>query len=214
MPSNSDNNKVVLYGYWRSTASWRIRIALNYKGIPYETVPVNLLKDEHMTAEYLKKNPEGVVPTLQWNDDFLSQSSAIMEFLEETVPEKPLLPKDPIARAKVRAMVALIVSDTHPIQNLRVLKKVGEEKKMEWAQFFVTRGLTAYEEKLGSTMGKYSFGDEVTMADLVLLPQCFNANRFGLDIAQWPRISKVVAALEQLDAFKKAHPSQQPDAQP
>ncbi|KAI9337392.1 glutathione S-transferase [Zopfochytrium polystomum] len=217
-PANMTNTdatpSLTLYSYWRSSASWRVRIVLNHKEIPYTVVPVNLLKDEQLSNEYKAKNPNCTIPSLIYNGTILTQSLAIIEFLEETYTEKSLLPKDPIQRAKVRALVDTIVCDIHPIQNLRVLKMVGDEKKTEWGRHWIERGFIAVEEMLKESAGTYCFGDTVTLADAALAPQVFNARRFGVDMSAFPTISAIDARLATVPAFAAAHPSAQVDAVP
>lgn len=209
--------KYKLYGYWRSSCSWRLRAALLYKGIDFEYVPVNLLKGEHLEESYLKISPTGQVPTLQIGENlYLNDSIAILEFLEENHPEPSLLPKDPIQRAKVRAIVNSITSGIQPVQNLKVLKFVEEQyqgNKVQWAQTWIEKGFRATENLIAQSCGKYCVGDELTHADLALVPQVYNAKRFGVDIgSRFPNIFRVHNDLEKLDVFKKSDPSQQVDA--
>lgn len=213
---------VVLYSYWRSSCSWRVRVALEWKGIAYEYRAVHLLTDggEQFKEEYTALNPNQRLPTLVVDGRAIPQSSAILEFLEETHPEKPLLPRDPFARAQVRNLCAIIGSDIQPIQNLTVQIKATEDvpedqraaKKAAWGKFWVERGFEALEKELVQTAGTYCFGNEITFADLYLVPQVYNANRVGVDMSKYPTIVRVAAALETVPAFQKAHPSKQPDA--
>ncbi|EGZ23897.1 hypothetical protein PHYSODRAFT_556537 [Phytophthora sojae] len=215
-------DKYVLYSYWRSSCSWRVRVALEWKGIPYDYRAVHLLTGggEHLKDEYTALNPNQRLPTLVVDGHALPQSTAILEFLEETHPEKPLLPSDPFARAQVRNLCGIIGCDIQPIQNLAVQVKATENvpeeqrpaKKQEWGRFWTERGFEAFEKELAKTAGTYCFGDEVTLADLYLQPQIYNANRVGVDMSKYPTIVRIAAALEALPAFQKAHPSQQPDA--
>ncbi|KAF9396190.1 Glutathione S-transferase zeta-1 [Podila verticillata] len=190
----------VLYSYFRSSCSWRVRIALNLKNIEYEVRPINLLKGEQRSEEYIQIQPFGFVPA--FIDDktghTLIQSVSILEFLEETRPQYPLLPKDPIERAT-------------PVTNLRILKYVGDDKKAEWAKHFLSEGFKAVEAMLEKTAGTYSFGDSITMADLALVPQVYNGVRFGVDMSAFPIISRINASLSEIDAFKAAHPTKQID---
>eukprot|EP00644_Phytophthora_capsici_P004425 jgi/Phyca11/545413/estExt2_Genewise1Plus.C_PHYCAscaffold_170599 len=212
----------VLYSYWRSSCSWRVRISLEWKGVPYEYRAVHLLNEggEHFKETYTELNPNQRLPTLVVGDKVLPQSSAILEFLEETHPEKPLLPSDPFSRAQVRNLCAIIGCDIQPIQNLTVQVKATEDipedqrpvKKQAWGRFWIERGFEALEKELGKTAGTYCFGNEVTLADLYLQPQIYNANRVGVDMSKYPNIVRISAGLEALPAFQKAHPSQQPDA--
>jgi len=208
----------VLYSYWRSSCSWRVRLALALKNVPYEYAPVHLLKGggEQNTAEYSNLNPWKVVPTLIIDGNTLSQSLAILEYLEETRPSPPLLPQAPAQKAKVREIMQAIGSDIQPIQNLRVLNKIGEitgdsAQKTEWAKYWIEQGITGVERVLLTTAGKYSFGDTVTFADVCLVPQVANAVRFGVPLDKFPTIARVNTNLSELEEFKKAHPSVQPD---
>lgn len=200
----------ILYSYFRSSCSWRVRIALAHKGVDYEYRAINLLKQEQVSDEYKKLNPLGQVPALIVNENTLTQSISILEYLEEAFPQKPLLPKDLFKRAKVREVCEIIGSGIQPLQNLSVLQKIGETK-MEWGHFYIQKGFVALEQVLANSAGKYCVGDEVTIADCCLVPQVYNANRFKVDMAAFPVISRVHDALMSLDAFKAAHPSQQPD---
>jgi maleylacetoacetate isomerase len=214
-----DMSSVRLYSYWRSTCSWRVRIALALKEIDYEYIPVHLLKNggEQHSEEYKNLNPSELVPTLIDGENHLSQSLAILEYLEEKYPDKgaKLLPVDFAHRATVRALCHIISSDTQPIQNLRVLEYVHSigGNKMEWGKHWVTNGLSSFEKTLQRTAGTYCFGDTITLADCCLIPQLYNARRFGVELSAFPIISRIENTLTQLDAFKKAHPENQPDAQ-
>ncbi|XP_027225769.2 probable maleylacetoacetate isomerase 2 isoform X1 [Penaeus vannamei] len=203
-------SKPILYSYFRSSCSWRVRIALAHKGVDYEYRAINLLKQEQVSDEYKKLNPLGQVPALIVDENTLTQSISILEYLEEAFPQKPLLPKDLFKRAKVREVCEIIGSGIQPLQNLSVLQKIGETK-MEWGHFYIQKGFVALEQVLANSAGKYCVGDEVTIADCCLVPQVYNANRFKVDMAAFPVISRVHDALMSLDAFKAAHPSQQPD---
>lgn len=204
------SSKPVLYSYFRSSCSWRVRIVLAHKGIEYDTKPIHLLNQEQVSDEYKQLNPMGQVPALVVNDRTLTQSLSIMEYLEEAYPQKPLLPKDLLLRAKVREVCEIIGSGIQPLQNLSVLQKVGEGK-MEWGHFYINKGFVALEQVLGKCAGKYSVGDEISFADCCLVPQVFNANRFKVDMAAFPTISHVHDALSSLETFKAAHPTNQPD---
>ncbi|RLN95350.1 hypothetical protein BBJ28_00010650 [Nothophytophthora sp. Chile5] len=189
----------VLYSYWRSSCSWRVRIALEWKGIAYSYRAVHLLTGggEQFSDSYTALNPNQRLPTLVADGHVLPQSSAILEFLEEAHPEKPLLPRDSFQRAQVA-------------ENLPEEQRAA--KKLQWAQYWVERGFDALERELSKTAGTYCFGDEVTLADLYLQPQVYNANRVSVDMAKYPTIARIAAALESVPAFQKAHPSKQPDA--
>uniref|UniRef100_A0A8C3U7V6 maleylacetoacetate isomerase n=1 Tax=Catharus ustulatus TaxID=91951 RepID=A0A8C3U7V6_CATUS len=182
---SSFSSQPILYSYFRSSCSWRVRIALALKGISYDLVPVNLIKDG-------------------------GQQLAIINYLEETHPNPRLLPQDPKKRAQVRMIADHIVSGIQPLQNLSVLKQMGE-KKMEWAQNCITSGFQALEQILQHTAGRYCVGDEVSMADLCLAPQVANAERFKVDMGPYPTITRINKALLELEAFKISHPSRQPD---
>eukprot|EP00058_Branchiostoma_floridae_P003742 XP_002589230.1 hypothetical protein BRAFLDRAFT_120766 [Branchiostoma floridae] len=213
---SSDEDEVdnpLLYSYFRSSCAWRVRIALNLKGIEYDQAPVHLIKDggQQNSEEYKQKNPMAQVPTLIIDGHKLTQSMAILEYLEETRPDPPLLPKDPATRAKVRMIAETVNAGIQPIQNLSVLQKVGDEKKMEWGHYWIDRGFTALETVLGETAGKYCVGDQVTMADLCLVPQLYNATRFKVDLSKFPAITRVCGNLAELEAFKAADYSRQPD---
>ncbi|KAJ6661268.1 hypothetical protein lerEdw1_015405 [Lerista edwardsae] len=195
--------------------------ALALKGIAYDQIPVNLVKDEgqQFTPEFRAVNPMQQVPALKIDGVILSQSFfyplqlAIIEYLEETRPQTRLLPQDPKKRAQVRMISDHIASGIQPLQNLTVLQQIGE-KKLEWAQHYISRGFKALEQILQETAGRYCVGDEVTMADLCLVPQVYNANRFKVDLAPYPTISKINKALLELEAFQTSHPSRQPDTPP
>ena len=212
--SLSKNREMKLYNYYRSSCSYRVRIALNYKSIPFEKVEVNLLEREQTEAAYRLINPQGFVPFLQDGEVGLSQSLAIIEYLEEKFPAPALLPSSPRDRATVRGLAQIIACDTQPIQNLRVLKYIqgtlgaGEEGKLAWIQNFVGSGLEAYEAHLRLTAGKYSFGDEVSMADVCLAPQVYNARRFNVALDSYPNLSRVCSNLEELECFALAAPEQ------
>ncbi|XP_069591886.1 maleylacetoacetate isomerase isoform X2 [Ranitomeya imitator] len=207
--------KPLLFSYFRSSCSWRVRIALALKGIEYDLRPVNLIQDggQQRTDEYKHVNPMQQVPALRIDGVTLSQSLAIIEYLEETRPLPPLLPGDPLKRGQCRMLSDHIASGIQPVQNLDVLQRVGD-KKLEWAQHYITRGFQALELLLQDTAGHYCVGDEVTMADLCLVPQVANADRFHVDMTPYPTISRINQALLQLEAFQISHPSRQPDTPP
>jgi len=204
---------IVLYSYFRSSCSWRVRLALQLKGLKYEYKAINLLKSEQTTEEYTTFNPLQSVPTLFIDDHKLCQSVAIIEYLEETRPTVSLLPKDPYKKALVRQIVQSIASDIQPVQNLRVLKKVGEDKKAEWAKYWIEYGLKGVEKTLSSTAGTYCVDDEISMADICLVPQVYNAIRYNVDMSQFPIISRINETLGKLPEFQMSHPDAQPDAQ-
>ncbi|POA99620.1 maleylacetoacetate isomerase [Chromobacterium sinusclupearum] len=209
----------VLYGYFRSSAAYRVRIALNLKGLPYQYRAVNLLQGEQRSAEYLAINPHGLVPLLDDGEVKIAQSLAICEYLDEAYPDTPrLLPADPALRAQARSIALAIAADIHPLQNPRVGKYlqaefgVGEEGKTEWIRHWIRTGLAALERQLAESAGRYAVGDAPTLADVCLLPQVFSARRFGVDLASYPTIVRIAEALEALPAFADAHPAKQPDA--
>ena len=212
-----------LYGYFRSSAAYRVRIALNCKGLSYESVPVHLLKDggQQNTAGYRALNPTGLIPTLVDGELAIGQSIAIIEYLEETHPEPALLPSDPAGRARVRAIAQSIACDIHPLNNLRVLKHlknvlgVDEEAKNAWYKHWIHVGLSSIEAMLAGNpaTGRYCHGDQVTMADVLLVPQVFNARRFGCDLSEMPAVVRIADACGELDAFVRAEPARQPDAE-
>jgi maleylpyruvate isomerase len=208
-----------LHGYFRSSAAYRVRIALNLKGLGAEHLSHHLRKGEQRTPSYLAVNPQGLVPALE-NDAgaILTQSLAIIEWLDETHPSPPLLPKDPLRRAKVRAFALAIACDTHPVQNLKVLARLRElgladDKVQEWAAWVNREGLSACEALVRAESGPFCFGDTPTLADLCLVPQLANARRFGVDVSAFPRLLKAEAAAKALPSFIDAAPEQQPDAE-
>jgi maleylpyruvate isomerase len=210
-----------LYTYFRSSAAFRVRMALNIKGIAYEPHIVWLPEGQQKSDAYRQINPQNLVPTLIDDGEQLNQSMAIIEYLDETHPEPPLMPKDPLARAHVRSLAQLIACDIHPINNLRILKYLKSELKQEqsaiddWYRHWCNEGLAAYERQLAesNTRGRYSYGDSVTMADLCLVPQIFNAKRFEVDLSKFPQAMAIFDRLMLLPAIDIAQPSKQPDAQ-
>lgn len=209
-----------LFDYFRSSASYRVRIALNLKGIDGQQIGVNLLKGEHKGDEHLSRNPQGFVPALALDSgEVLTQSLAIIEYLEEVYPDRPVLPADAAERARVRSLAQLIACDIHPVDNLRVLKyltgKLGisEEQKTRWYQHWIEEGFSALESRLSdAATGQFCHGDTPTLADICLAPQVFNAQRFNVDLTPFPRIMAVHQHAEALDAFRLARPENQPDA--
>ena len=212
-----------LYDYFRSSAAYRVRIGLKLKGLDYEAIPVHLIKDggEQLKAPYRAVNPSGLVPSLQDNGATITQSLAILEYLDEVHPMAPLLPRDALGRARVRSLALAIACDIHPLNNLRVLrylvKEAGltEDAKTAWYVHWVQEGFAALEAQLAgsSDTGRFCHGDTPTLADIVLAPQVFNAARFHIDMAPYPTIARIDAACRELPAFIAAHPSQQPDAE-
>ena len=208
-----------LHGYFRSSASYRVRIALNLKGLSPEHLPHHLRKGEQCAPAYLAINPQGLVPALE-NDAgaVLTQSVAIIEWLDETYPGPPLLPDDALRRAKVRAFAMALACDTHPVQNLKVLARLRqlglpEEKVTEWAAWANREGLAACETLVAGEAGPFCFGAAPTLADLCLVPQLANARRFGVDVTAYPRLLKAEAAARGMKAFADAAPDRQPDAE-
>jgi maleylpyruvate isomerase len=208
-----------LHGYFRSSAAYRVRIALNLKGLTAQHLPHHLRKGEQSAPAYLTINPQGLVPTLEGDDGaVLTQSLAIIEWLDETHPNPPLLPKDPLRRAKVRAFALAIACDIHPVQNLKVLARlrqlgVAEEKVTEWAAWVNREGLSACEALIKGEQGPFCFGALPTVADLCLVPQLANARRFGVDVAAFPRLLEAEAAAKEIKAFADAAPDRQGDAE-
>ncbi|MDG2533462.1 maleylacetoacetate isomerase [Sphingomonas sp. HITSZ_GF] len=209
---------VTLHGYFRSGASYRVRIALNLKGIAYADAFHHLRKGEQNAPEYRALNPQGLLPSLEIDGAVLTQSLAICEYLDEVYPAPALLPADPVARAKVRAFAQVIACDTHPVQNLKVLARLralglDEAQVNTWAAAVIVEGLDACGKLIEGQPGPYCFGEQVTLADLFLVPQLVNARRFGVDLQRWPKLLEIERACLALDAFSKAAPENQPDAE-
>ena len=212
-----------LYTFFRSSASYRVRIALNLKALTYEQVPIHLRRGggEQFSATYKSINPQALVPALEDDGRILTQSLAIMEYLEERYPKPPLLPADPADRALVRSMALIIACEVHPIQNLRVLvhlknnMKQSEDDLNLWARHWIDLGLSALEQILVSSpkRGKFCFGDTPTLADICLVPQLANARRFGCDLSAYPTLLQIEKACSALPAFADAAPEKQPDAE-
>ena len=203
----------VLYDYWRSSAAYRLRIALGLLGIEHESVSVNLLKGEHRAQAHLARNPQGLVPALEIDGAMLTPSVAILEYLHDTRENSTLLPADALGRHRVRALSHLIAMEIHPICNLSITARVvelaggGDELRVAWMKENIGRGLAALETMLGdSRTGTFCHGDTPTMADICLVPQIYNARRWGVDLDAVPRIVEIDAACNALDAFALAHP--------
>ncbi|MGF6844015.1 maleylpyruvate isomerase [Paraburkholderia youngii] len=212
-----------LYSYFRSSASYRVRIALNVKNLTYDYVPVHLVREggEQLKPEYRKINADCIVPTLADGNHLLPQSLAIIEYLEETHPEPPLLPKAPLDRAYVRSVALQVACEIHPLNNLRVLRylkhtlRVDDDAKDAWYRHWIDAGFATLEAHLAgdARTGKLCFGDTPTVADACLIPQVFNAQRFKVDTAKFPTIQRIYDHAMQLDAFARAAPGAQPDAE-
>ncbi|WP_341864224.1 maleylacetoacetate isomerase [Gymnodinialimonas sp. 57CJ19] len=206
-----------LYTYWRSTTSYRVRVALNLKGIAYEAVPVDLVAGEQRAPDYAVLNPGQGVPTLVLNDGtVLTQSMAILDWLEETHPDPALLPGDAVARAQVRAAALTMATDVHPVNNLRVvgkLKSMGhsQDEAVDWMNDWMTRGFTALSRLIRDDTA-FCFGDAPGLADLCLVPQLYNAHRWGCDLTPFARLTEIEARCLALPAFDRARPETQPDA--
>ncbi|MET0496804.1 MAG: maleylacetoacetate isomerase [Steroidobacteraceae bacterium] len=209
-----------LYTFFRSSAAYRVRIALNLKGLAYESIPKMLQKNEHRAPEYLALNPHGLVPALEVNQATVGQSLAIIEYLDETHPQPPLLPPDPLGRAQVRSMAMAIACDIHPLNNLRVLNYLKNPLQLEqgavdaWYRHWVNEGFGALEiqARQHSESGRYLHADAVSMADTCLVPQLFNARRFKVDVSAYPTLLAIGTHLESLPAFAAARPEVQPEA--
>ncbi|MBX5182259.1 maleylacetoacetate isomerase [Rhizobium sp. NZLR5] len=204
-------SEVVLYDYWRSSASYRVRIALNLLEIDYTAVPVNLLEGAHGKPDYLALNPQGLVPTLVIGGQVLTQSLAIIEYLAELRPECGLLPSDSADRQTVRALSYAVAMDIHPICNMHVVAHLMSmtdkaDAREEWMKHFIADGLRKLEAMIGNCDGAFSFGNAPTMADLCLIPQVYNARRWGVDVTCFRRIADIDSRCAELPAFQAAHP--------
>lgn len=208
-----------LYTYFRSSAAFRVRIALNVKDLRYESLFVHLAKGEHRRPEYAKVNPQGLLPTLELDDGIrLNQSLAIIEYLEDKYPRPPLLPSDAVGKARVRGLAALVACEIHPLNNLRVLQHLkrsleqSEEQVNAWYRHWIADGLAKLEAQL-DPKAKFAYGDAPTMADCCLVPQIFNAKRYDCNLAPYPTTMRVFEQCMRLEAFDRAQPAKQPDAE-
>jgi len=203
--------KPILYSYYRSSCTYRVRIALNLKNIAYDCRIVNILKGEQFSDDLKKLNPKREVPVLVIGDKILAQSLPIIEYVDETIPSGlKLLPSDSYRRYQTRMISEIICSGIQPLQNTSVMNKIGETKA-EWAAHFISVGFDALELALKETSGKYCVGDELSLADCCIVPQVYNARRFKVDLAKYPLIAKIDKELNEIEAFKNAHPSAQID---
>jgi maleylacetoacetate isomerase len=208
-------SRPALYDYHRSSAAYRVRIALNLKGVDYERRPVNLLESEQRADDYRALNPQGLVPMLEIDGHRLTQSLAIIVYLDQAFPDPPLVPRDPADGAHVRAMALAVACDIHPLNNLRVLKYLSgplgipQEQRDVWYAHWITEGLTALEAMARPGAGKFLFGDEPTIADICLVPQLYNARRFDIPLEDYPTLLRADENANGLDAFAAAHPDRQ-----
>lgn len=210
---------LTLHSMWRATAPYRVRIGLNLKGLPYDYVGVDLAGGEARREPYLGLNRQGLVPALETGEGVLTQSLAILEWLEETHPAPPLLPKAPRARAAVRAMAEIVACDIHPLNNLRVLQalnrlgiKFGSEGQIGWIHGWMAAGFDALEPMIARRGAGFAFEDQPSLADCCLIPQTYSAERYGFDLTPYPAIRAVAARAAEHPAFAAAHPDRQPDA--
>jgi len=210
---------LTLYSYWRSSSSFRVRLALALKGLSYEVVPVNLLRGEQRSASYKARSPMGFVPCLMVDDTPFVESVAIIELLEELYPHPALYPSAPYDRARVRALVEMVNAGIQPLQNLSVLDHLSQDlqTRLAWSRHFIARGLEAFEAAMANHAargieGRYAYGDAPTAADCYLAPQVYNARRFGVDLGKYPRLTAAADALTELAVVQPALPENQPDA--
>ena len=211
---------LILHDYWRSGTSYRTRIGLNIKGVTYNQAPVDLRAGIQQSEDYRALNPQGLVPALETADGVLTQSSAILEWLDERYPEPPLLPGDPAGRAIVRAMAMAVACDIHPLNNLRILKYLKQSLDHDqaiidaWARHWISEGFSALDAMIARHGGRFAYGDSLTLADCHLVPQFYSAQRFQVDCSAWPRLVEAVGNAMAEPAVQRAHPDLQPDADP
>ena len=211
-------SRPVLHDYFRSSAAYRVRIALNLKGVAYESRVVNLLEGEQKGSAYRSLNPQGLVPALEIDGKLLSQSLAIIDYLDARFPEPALVPEDPADRAHVLEMALIVACDIHPLNNLRVLKylsgslQIDAQERDNWYAHWIDEGLGALEKLAAPAAGKFLFGDTPTLADICLVPQLFNARRFDIALAHYPKLLRAESSANILEAFSTAHPDQQKQA--
>jgi maleylpyruvate isomerase len=209
---------MILHGYWRSTAAYRVRIGLNLKGQAYGQLNHDLRAHQHRDPSFLALSPQGLVPVLQTEKGVLTQSVPILEWLEERYPDPALLPNDEFDRAIVRSMAALIAADIHPVNNLRVLNALREdfaatpEQTTAWITRWIGKGFAALDRLITQHGGDYAYGDQVSLADCLIVPQVYAANRFDVDLAPYRNVTRVAACAGALEPFRAAHPDRQPDA--
>ena len=212
-------SRAVLYDYYRSSAAYRVRIALNLKGVEYESRTVNLLHSEQRAEDYRALNPQGLVPMLEIDGHRLTQSLAIIIYLDQTFPDPPLVPRDPVDGAHVRALALTVACDIHPLNNLRVLKYLSnelgmpQEERDSWYVHWIREGLPALEALAKAGAGTFLFGDEPTVADICLVPQLYNARRFNVPLDDYPTLLRADENANKLDAFAAAHPDRQEQPQ-